>query len=220
MATRGRQDLIDEAAANLGLVQKATTIGTGTKTRAALISQVLYTVGVLGEGQTASADLINRVTSFIDPVVAQLSAEITVDITNTNAIPNLYFLQLAAIIAEAMKEVFGIVGDDLVTLVGKAKDARRSLRNLTRIVLIDRNLDQILADLAARDIVYLVDVTAIPDEWFIHLAWIVADGSKGKFELDPLIVDRATTEGARAIMMLREMTRGRPSFNTLRTCYM
>lgn len=217
---RTRQDLIDEAAANLGLVQKTPVAGAGTKTRDDLISNVLVNLGVLGEDQTASAAAKASVTAAIDPVVAQLSAEITVDIPDTNAVPNVYFLQVGIIIAEAMKEQFGIVGEEAATLIAKATDARRKLRNLTRIVLIDRNLDQILALLASKDIVYLVDVTAIPDEWFMGLAAIVALQVMNKFELDAATVQKVASEGANAYADLREITRGRPTYLTLRSQYM
>lgn len=217
---KARQDLIDEAAANLGVIQKTPVAGAGTKTTADLINKILFNIGVLGEGQTSSAEAVASVTAAINPTVARLSAAMVVDISNINAIPNVYFDELAAIIAEAMKEEFGVTGDDAAVMIADAKDAERRLKNLTRIILIDRNIDPILSELAAREVVYLVDITAIPDEWFIHLAAIVADRCKGKFELDPATLQRVSGEGAQAMMDLREMTRGRPSYNTLRSSYM
>lgn len=217
---KNRQDLVDEAAANLGIIQKTPIAGAGIRSTTDLVNKVLANIGVLGEGQTASAEAVASVTAAINPVVAQLSAGQVVDIANINAIPNVYFFQLADIIADAMKEDFGVTGDDATVLMTAARDGERRLKNLTRIVLIDRNIDQILADLAAREIVYLVQVSAIPDEWFIHLAAIVADRCKGKFELDPNTIQRVMADGAQAMMDLREMTRNRPSYNTLRTAYM
>lgn len=217
---KGRQDLIDEAAANLGVIQKTPVAGAGTKTTVELVNKVLSNIGVLGEGQTASAEARASVTAAINPVVAQLSAGMVVDITDINAISNAYFFQLADIVADALKEDFGVTGDDAAVLMSAAKDGERRLKNLTRIVLIDRNLDQILANLAALEVVYLVDVTSIPDEWFTLLAAIVADQCRNKFELDPVTIQKVQADGAQALADLRTLTRGRPSFNTLRTCYM
>lgn len=217
---RNRQDLIDEAAANLGVVQKTPIAGSGTKTTIELVNKVLFNIGVLGEGQTASAEAQASVTAAISPVVAQLSAGMVVDIADVNAIPNVYFFQLADIIADALKEDFGVTGDDAAVLMSAAKDGERRLKNLTRIVLIDRNLDQILANLAALDVVYLVDVSSIPDEWFTLLAAIVADQCRNKFELDLPTLQKVAADGAQALSDLRTLTRGRPSFNTNRNCYM
>lgn len=218
--SKGRQDLIDEAAANLGVVQKTSVAGAGTKTTIDLVNKVLSNIGVLGEGQTASAEAQVSVMNAVNPVVAQLSASMVVDITDINAIPNVYFLELADIVADALKEDFGATGDDAAVLMAAAKDGERRLKNLTRIVLIDRNLDQILSMLAAREVVYLVDVTAIPDEWFMPLAAIVADQCRNKFELDPATIQKVQMDGVQALADLRELTRGRPSFNVQRTCYM
>lgn len=219
MAYKNRQDLIDEAAANLGIIQKTPIAGAGTKTTLDLVNKVLNNIGVLGEGQTASAESQTSVTSAIGPVVAQLSAAMIVDIPDITAISNVYFLPLADLVADALKSDFGVADGDAAVLVAAAQNAERRLKNLTRIVLIDRNLDQILSMLAARDVVYLVDVTAIPDEWFMLLAAIVADQCRNKFELDPTTIQKVQADGAQALMDLRELTRGRPSYNTQRTCY-
>lgn len=218
--SRNRQDLIDEAAANLGVIQKTPVAGAGTKTTVEFVNKVLANIGVLGEGQTASAEASATVTAAISSVVARLSANIVVDITNINAVPNVYFLELADIVADALREDFGVTGDDAAVLAAAAKDGERRLKNLTRIVLIDRNLDQILANLAAREVVYLVDTSAIPDEWFMSLAAIVADMCRNKFELDVPTIQKVQADGVQALADLRELTRARPSYNIQRTCFM
>lgn len=221
---RALDDLIDEAAANLGVVQQTATVGAGTRTRSDLIVQVLFNLGALGEGnRVPSAEASADVTSAITSIVRLLDAKQIVTITDTNAIDNAYFLPLASIVAEAMKEQYGIDADtpEAAGLVADARQAEADLKTLTRRAVIARNVDQILADLAAREIVYLVDTSSIPDEWFTHLAWIVADRCKAKgFDLDTNRLQNVAQEGAGALMALREMTRGRPSYNTLRTAYM
>lgn len=215
-----RQNLIDEALTNLGIVQQSPTVATGNQNRVALINQVLFDLGVLSDGRVASAGEIASVTNILNPLMASLSANAIVTIADTNVIPNQYYLPLCALLADALKEQYGIEKDELARVMAAAAAATRTLKNLTRTFIVDRNIDSILADLAARDIIYLVDVTAIPDEWFMHLSWIVADRCKGKgFDLDADTIMRATTEGARALVELRELTRGRPSYNVLRTQY-
>lgn len=215
-----RQNLVDEALANLGIIQKTPASATGNQTLDALVKRVLFDLGVLSDGRDASAGEVASVTNALPPIVAGLSAAQIVDIADTNAIPNQYFFPLAAIIADQLRDEYGIEKDELQEVVADAAVARRTLKNLTRTSIIDRALDSILADLAEREIIYLVDLSAIPDAWFMHLSWIVADRCKAKgFELDPDVIMRATTEGARALSELRELTRGRPSYNTLRSCY-
>lgn len=221
MAAKNRQDLIDEALANLGIIQQSPGAGTGTQDRTALINKALFNLGVLSDGRPATAGEIASVTNALPAIVANLSANGVVTIADTNAIPNQYFLPLAEIIADALQDEYGATGDEANRIATFANAARKNLINLTRTFIVERNLDSILADLAARDIVYLVDVGNIPDEWFMHLAAVVADRCKGKgFELEADVITRVTANGAQAIADLRELTRGRPSYNTARNCYM
>jgi hypothetical protein len=216
-----RQNLIDEALANLGIVQKTPAVGAGVQTRDALVKQVLFNLGVLSDGRDASDGEVKSVTDILGPLTAGLSADSIVDIADTNAIPNQYFLAFAEIVADELKDVYGIEKEEEQRVISEAMAARRKLKNLTRTFIVERHLDAIYADLATRDIVVLIDDSAIPDEWFTHLAWITADICKTKgFELDPAIVQTAAAEGQNAIAKLRELTRGRPSYNTLRTPYM
>lgn len=213
-----RQSLVDEALANLGIVQQSPTVGAGTKTQAELVNRVLFDLGVLSDGREASAGEIASVANVLGPLTANLSANAIVTIADTNAIPNQYFIPFAAIVADSLKDEYGIQQEELQRVVAESISAQRNLKNLTRTFIVDRHLDAILADLAAREIIYLVDTSTIPDEWFMHLSWIVADRCKSKgFDLDPQVIDRVTSEGARALMELRELTRGRPSYNVLRT---
>lgn len=215
-----RQNLIDEALANLGIVQATPGAGTGTQTRAALINKALFNLGILSEGRPVRAAEVASVTASLDPIIANLSAHQVITVTDTNAIPNQYFLPLAAIVAASLMDEYGVTGTEAQQLSNNAIAARKNLINLSRTSIIDRNIDAILSDLAARDIVFLVDITDIPEEWFTHLAWIVADRCKNKgFELEADVIQKATEEGANAVMMLREMTRGRPSYNIQRGIY-
>lgn len=215
-----RQNLVDEALVNLGIVQKAPTSATGTQKQVALVNRVLFDLGVLSDGRDATAGEIASITTALPPIIANLSATQIVDIANTDAIPNQYFFPLSAIIADVLRDEYGIEKDELQEVVADAAVARRTLKNLTRTSIVDRALDSILADLAVRDIIYLIDLSAIPDEWFLHLSWIVADRCKAKgFELDNDTIARATSEGDRAMRELRELTRGRASYNVQRTCY-
>lgn len=161
------------------------------------------------------------VSEKLPSLFGELNARGVATVTNANAIPGAWFSALADITAESVRGKFVVLPEIAQRVTGRAVAAERTLKNLTRTYIIDRNIDAILSELAAREIVYLMDLTDIPQEWFTHVAWIVADRCKSKgFDLDPVILQNAASEGMNAISTLREMTRGRPSYNTLRTSYM
>lgn len=217
-----RQNLIDEALANLGIIQQTPTVGTGTQTRVALINKVLFNLGILSEGRPARPAEVATVTAEIELTISTLSANGIVSLADSNAVPNQYFLPFAAIVSDSLRDEFGAVGEEAAKLMKDAADGRRTLKNLSQgPAIVSRNLDAILADLAAREIVYLVDTSDIPQEWYQHLAAIVADRCKSKgFELDGAVIQSVAAAGAQAMIDLRELTRGRPSYLPLRTSYM
>lgn len=82
---------------------------------------------------------------------------------------------------------------------------------------VDRNLPSLIAELAGREIVYVGDLNAVPEEWFLSLAQIAAYelrnefGVTGEFEIT---LARGNAEG---IAKIKVMTRGRPTYEPLRT---
>lgn len=152
------------------------------------------------------------VDASLPSIMADLNARgiATVDLT---AIPSAWFPSLADIVAEAVRPVCDVAPDIVKRVAENAIHAERTLKNLTRTYIVDRNLDAILASLAARNIIYLVDATDIPQEWFAPLAAIVADQCKGKgFDLDQVTLQRVASEGAKALAELREISRTGPSY--------
>lgn len=83
---------------------------------------------------------------------------------------------------------------------------------------VDRNLPSLIAALAAEEIVYVADLETIPEPWFLALAAIAAYrfrnefGVTGEFEVT---LKNGETE---AVGQLKVMTRGRPTYETLKTC--
>lgn len=88
------------------------------KTRAELINQCLTNLGVLAEGQSISADLVNKMDGVVDPAVAELS-ELEIyyvqdagDVGPTDGeIEDSAFLSLAAYIANAACAAFNLPAD-------------------------------------------------------------------------------------------------------------
>lgn len=82
---------------------------------------------------------------------------------------------------------------------------------------VNRNLPALFAELAGREIVYVPDIENIPEFWFLSLAQIGAYelrnefGVTGEFELALKV---ANQEG---IDKIKVMTRGRPTYESLRT---
>jgi hypothetical protein len=87
------------------------------------------------------------------------------------------------------------------------------------LAFIDEKLESIMDGLAAREIVYVPDLAAIPNQWFDSLAAIVADACKSKFGVAGDDVAMLMAGAQKAEMDLKVMTRGRPTYEPLRACY-
>ena len=92
---------------------------------------------------------------------------------------------------------------------------------------VNEKLDAIMRKLAALEIVYVADVNNIPGAWFADLADIVAGECVSKFGSTPedsaTLVQRGLGvppgTGA-AAQSLKQMLRGRPTYETLQTEFM
>jgi hypothetical protein len=207
-----RSDLITEALANLGIVRLTDT--GASRTRVDLINNAAERLGVLASGQTLSAEDSANIDQHLDPLIAYLNTHAIVTIPNANAIPAGMFLALADMLANEAKGHYESDGLATKQLEAEADTAKLSLYAFGGAPLVDRNLKGILAELGNDDLVSVVDTSDIPDEWFPSLSWIVADRVKGKFPLiSPDRVAMAKAEGAEAVLTLRRITRGRPSYN-------
>lgn len=89
-----------------------------SKTRAELINQCLTNLGVVAEGQSITADMVNKMDGIIDPAISELSA---LDIyyaqdagevgPSNGEIEDSAFLSLAAYIANAACAAFNLPAD-------------------------------------------------------------------------------------------------------------
>lgn len=87
-------------------------------------------------------------------------------------------------------------------------------------------LDAIMRKLAGLDIVYVADVNSIPGAWFSDLADIVAGECSQKFGATPEDVVKLDAKGlgnppgtGSAAKSLKQMMRGRPTYERLRAEY-
>ncbi len=85
---------------------------------------------------------------------------------------------------------------------------------------VDEKLESIMDGLAAREIVYVPDLSAIPNPWFDSLAAIVAYACRSKFGITGDDLQTLTINNAEAERNLKVMTRGRPTYEPLRTPYL
>lgn len=90
------------------------------------------------------------------------------------------------------------------------------LEDTTRVV---EKLPSIVASVAAREIVYIPDINNIPQQYFIPFSIIVAYECKDKFGLIGDAAASLTQDNTNAILQLRVMNRGRPTFEPLKTDY-
>lgn len=86
--------------------------------------------------------------------------------------------------------------------------------------LVEGQLDSIFRKLAAMEIVYAADPNAIPGEWFLDLARIVAGEVSPDFGAGPEYAQMGLgmpPGSGPAAVSLKIMTRGRPTGEPLRT---
>lgn len=84
---------------------------------------------------------------------------------------------------------------------------------------IDEKLESIIDGLAAREIVYVPDLTQIPNAWFDSLAAIVAHACISKFGIAGDEAATLISNKDKAESDLKVMTRGRPTYEPLRVLY-
>jgi len=82
---------------------------------------------------------------------------------------------------------------------------------------VARNLPSLIEELAAREIVYVPDLENIPDPWFLSLASISAYELRNEFGVTGEFEATLQRGNVEAILKLKEMTRGRPTFEPLKT---
>ena len=85
---------------------------------------------------------------------------------------------------------------------------------------IDDHVDGLIASLSRRNIITVDDVEAIPEEWFLALATLLADRAATSFGMPGMMASPgAQNPVAAAEAELREIEYARPTFEPLRTHY-
>lgn len=86
-------------------------------------------------------------------------------------------------------------------------------------VRVDKNLPSLMAEFAGREIVYVSDLDNIPEAWFLALADMGAWELRSEFGVTGELL--ATLQGGNdsAIMKLKTMLRGRPTFEPQQANY-
>lgn len=82
---------------------------------------------------------------------------------------------------------------------------------------VSEKLPSIVALLGATEVVYIPDLEAIPDEWFIPFSNCVAYHCKQKFGITGEASQEVDKDYQLALLQFRVMNRGRPTYETLKT---
>ena len=82
---------------------------------------------------------------------------------------------------------------------------------------VDRNLPALIASLAAREIVYVGNIEAIPSEWFLDLAKVAAYELRNEFGVTGEFAGELKTANDEGVANIKVMTRGRPTYEPLKT---
>lgn len=111
--------------------------------------------------------------------------------------------------ADLVQRALDVLG---VTAIGQTMDADTAK-------IVSDEVDTALKMLAAREIVYVPDPDNIPEEVFLQTAICLAGAVKQNFGLQTDELDRLNMLVTQAEGELREMTRGRPTYERLRAEY-
>jgi hypothetical protein len=85
------------------------------KTRADLVYKTLRNLGVLPQGQAASAEEYNQVNALVEPMIEDLAARDIITIASTAIFEDRYFLALAHVLAGHAQSDFGMQNDPALT---------------------------------------------------------------------------------------------------------
>lgn len=104
-----------------------------TKTRNDLVNQALKNLGVLAAGQTASAEDFDAVDGHVDTTLAELDAEDIVTVDDDSDIPLELFEPIAVLLADNSAFEFGLPGVPASPeRPNPLEDAKTLLRTRTR----------------------------------------------------------------------------------------
>ncbi len=116
-----------------------------SKTRAELIDQCLTNLGVIAEGQSIPADMVNKMDKIVDPALAELAQLEIYDVQDAGEIgpsngeiEDSAFLSLAAYIANASCAAFNLPADQkmqALSMLAEQKLATLSAPGSTRKTL-------------------------------------------------------------------------------------
>lgn len=86
-------------------------------------------------------------------------------------------------------------------------------------VKVDKNLESLMSELAGREIAYVPDLSRVPGAWFLSLADIAAYELRNEFGIAGEDEIRLEKANAGAIIKLKAMTRGRPTYQPMPVGY-
>src|SRR5262249_22747860 len=111
--------------------------------------------------------------------------------------------------AELVNKALDVLG---VTAVGQTVDADTAK-------IVNDDLDTVLKSLASRQLCYVPDPSQIPDEIFVQLGILLADANKNNFGLQQDELDKLNAAVLQAESQIREIVRGRPTYERQRAEY-
>lgn len=111
--------------------------------------------------------------------------------------------------ADLVSKALDVLG---ISAIGQTVDADTAK-------IIDDDLDTVLKSLAARELVYIPNPDAVPDEIFVQTAILLADSNKQNFGLQADELAKLAEQVAGAESQIREIVRGRPTYERLRSEY-
>ena len=89
--------------------------------------------------------------------------------------------------------------------------------NQEDIARVEGNLQSVIDELAAREILFVPDINSIPNEWFLSLAKICAYELRNEFGITGEFEATLRNGNDEAIGNIKVMTRGRPTYEPLKT---
>ena len=102
------------------------------KTSIDVETKALGVLGVTTAGQQPEQDDLIKIRDYYLPVLATLAAQEVVYVGDPENVPDAWFLQIAACLANAAKTEFGVSPEEIDKLEGAEIRARAELKTMTR----------------------------------------------------------------------------------------
>lgn len=175
--TKTRAQLVSRGLEEMGFAGAFNTLSGNTVTREDLTARALQELAIPGAGQVANAEDTAIADAEVEPLIADLAKRAVYIVDDPDAIAEEALVPLAVVLAQSIATSFGAAMDPQKRAAAEAQ--LRAIEPDTGPV--DREVDALVADLAARGVYTVASIAAIVPAAFTHLAVLLANNAGRTF---------------------------------------